>query len=226
MPNDPTNSPIPSYAQRLADALAANRKEQEDALAYVERLREEEAWLIAKVAGAAPAVAEATASPEAPSEQAESVGSAPAPAGGKEEATSARVVPKPRRAKRGAPARAKAPAKKKNAGKGNTAPKKGGTGKSAEPPLHKLILDILREKPCEPHQVREVFDRIAEVHPERLPSSQQVVRNNLEKLHHEKVIDKTSQGRSKMYTAPAPDTSTAEADQASENAGEKVPAEV
>ncbi|MFF1680748.1 hypothetical protein ACFVYG_32510 [Streptomyces sp. NPDC058256] len=141
MANEPENTPNQSeYAQRLADALAANRKEQDDITAHsarlqerLDQLRQDEAWLANSVqaarpatdapAGTEPAAGEAEASSASEDERSESDGSTQAPAETAAEAS--RAVPKPRqdeeRSTESRPA-AKAPGKKAPAKK--AAPKK------------------------------------------------------------------------------------------------------
>lgn len=127
MADEPKNTPDQSeYAQRLAEALAANRKEQDDITAQLERLaalqdhlsqlREDEAWLARSVQAAHTVVAPAEAAPgpapeaQAPeAEQSESSSSSPSPA----EAS----VPEPRQRTRAKAAKPKSSAKKTSASK-------------------------------------------------------------------------------------------------------------
>ncbi|MEU5241672.1 hypothetical protein ACH4UR_35780 [Streptomyces lydicus] len=232
MTNEAKTIASPSdYAQRLADALEANRKEQAGHRERLAQLQDEEAWLINKVHAASPVSAEAAdgvieTSPEQ-NEQPEPLGSTASAEGSKPKAQARRAVPKPRRAKaaqaktrtkKAAASQARATAKK-------TAAKPAAASKTAEPPLHKLVLDILLKNPGKPHLVREVHEELTKEHPQR-GASEQVVRNSLETLWRKKVIDKRTQKRSAMYSAPATDTAAAGADRDAESENKPVPAEV
>lgn len=232
--NEPKTTTIQSvYAQRLAEDIEANRKEQADIteqlaqLAGLEerlaQLRAEEAWLINSVQAALPTAA-------APAETETAAGAADTDA----------AVPKPRQdegvkseetkpAAKKAPT-AKAPAKKTTAKKSTvkkSTAKKAATKKTDEAPLHELIMAILLKTPGEPHLAREVLTKLIEEHPERATSIQ-VVRNNLEALVRKKSVKKSHQQKSAVYTAhtAADDAARFEGDQSSETAREQVPAAV
>ncbi|GGT24459.1 hypothetical protein GCM10010271_29810 [Streptomyces kurssanovii] len=138
--DQPEKTPIQNvYAQRYAEDLAANRKEQADLQERLEQLCVEEAWL-SEAQGTLPttvianSVAETAAgagetSPAATSEQREREPGAPASA--EAVADAARTVPKPRQGKQVKAAQSKPAAKKASAAKGRSTAKKATAKKTA-----------------------------------------------------------------------------------------------
>ncbi|MEV4680601.1 hypothetical protein [Streptomyces kurssanovii] len=143
MADQPEKTPIQNvYAQRYAEDLAANRKEQADLQERLEQLRVEEAWLVEAQATTLPTTvianseAEAVAgadetSPAATGEQREREPGAPASAEAEAVADAARTVPKPRQGKQVRAAQSKPAAKKAPAAKGKSTAKKATAKKTA-----------------------------------------------------------------------------------------------
>ncbi|MER8224280.1 hypothetical protein ABTZ58_27570 [Streptomyces sp. NPDC094143] len=128
--------------------------------------------------------------------------------------TTGAAVPSPRRKKAGtaaggkarkspaAPAKsaAKQPAAKKTAPK-KTAAKKTAVAKAAEPTLVELIRRHLAEQK-EPRSAAEIAGSLGQAHPER-DISAKVVRVTLEGLVAKSQAERSKQGRSVFYSAPA-----------------------
>jgi hypothetical protein len=70
--------------------------------------------------------------------------------------------------------------------------------KSVEPPLHEVVLGLLRTQPGHPHLAREVHTELAEKYGRS--TSIQVVRNSLESLVKKGSIEKENKQNSVMYT--------------------------
>ncbi|MFF9158587.1 hypothetical protein ACF1AB_40920 [Streptomyces sp. NPDC014846] len=94
------------------------------------------------------------------------------------------------------PATDETTAAKKSAARPLTAKK---TGTAKQEPLQSLILAIVSAS-AEPRLAREVFDELAEQHPDRA-TSVQTVRNTLEALVKKQSIEKSNQQGSVMYCA-------------------------
>nr|WP_308432957.1 hypothetical protein [Streptomyces chryseus] len=75
------------------------------------------------------------------------------------------------------------------------------SARRAEPPLHEVVLSILRTRPGHPHLAREVHTEVADKHGRS--TSVQVVRNSLESLVKKGMAEKGNKQNSVMYTAPA-----------------------
>jgi hypothetical protein len=244
--DEPEKTPIQSvYAQRYAEDLEANRKEQSALQERLEQLRVEEAFLV-KAQGILPAAvipSGSDAEPAAGADEASSAGDLGASASAEAGADAPRSVPKPRQDKQAKAAQSKPAAKK--AAKGKSTAKKTAAAKTpvnktaatkapakeapvkekAGPPLNELVLGILLKSPGEPCVAREVSKQLAQDHPERA-TSVQTVRNALEALVKKKVVEKSNQQGSAMYTAYAPPATGSAPEEAPEKAAEKVPAEV
>jgi predicted transcriptional regulator len=251
--DEPEKTPIQSvYAQRYAEDLEANRKEQSALQERLEQLRVEEAFLV-KAQGILPAAvipSGSDAEPAAGADEASSAGDLGASASAEAVADAPRSVPKPRQDKQAKAAQSKPAAKKSAAAKGKSTAKKTAAAKTtvkktaatkapatkapakeapvkekAGPPLNELVLGILLKSPGEPCVAREVSEQLAQDHPERA-TSVQTVRNTLEALVKKKVVEKSNQQGSAMYTAYAPPAVGGAIEEASAEAAEKVLAEV
>ncbi|WP_079149918.1 BlaI/MecI/CopY family transcriptional regulator [Streptomyces agglomeratus] len=210
------NTPIQSrYAQQYAADLNANREEQAELRGRLEQLQSDEKWLVvqlqnAPVAEEIGAPAEAEAPQAVPGPRQELAPAAAAPSGAKKRVARTKASAKGAAAPKKKASVTKAPAKK--AAKAVTeAPK------SVEPPLHEVVLGLLRAQPGHPHLAREVHTELADKHGRS--TSIQVVRNSLESLVKKGSIEKENKQNSVMYTAPAA------AESAAEKASEKVPAD-
>ncbi|MFD5337602.1 hypothetical protein [Streptomyces hawaiiensis] len=120
--------------------------------------------------------------------------------------SAAAVVPSPRRKKAGAAAGGKQKAQKstaapaKRAGR-KAAAKTAGTAKAAEPTLVELIRRHLAEQK-EPRSAAEISAALGQAHPHR-DIAAKVVRVTLEGLVAKSQAERSRQGRSVFYTAPA-----------------------
>ncbi|MGX1887070.1 hypothetical protein [Streptomyces sp. NPDC055287] len=220
MAEKPDNAPIQSrYAEQYAADLKANREEQAELRERLKQLQSDENWLVAQQQSAP--VAEESGAPA--------------------EAAAPRVVPRPRQESKVAAAPSgvkKRAARTKASAKGAAAPKKKavtikapvkkaakavaeGT-KNAVPPLHEVVLGLLRAQPGHPHLAREVHAELAQKHGRS--TSIQVVRNSLESLVKKGSIEKENKQNSVMYTAPAAADAASAPEPAAEKASEKVPA--
>ncbi|WP_331725928.1 hypothetical protein [Streptomyces sp. NBC_00470] len=200
------------YVQRFTDDLANTRKEQEEVTAQIsglrerlEQLRTDEAWLTQVLQGM-PAAGGSTKVP-APAQPASGETTAAAVP---DQVEPARETPTP--AKSGATpgqskkSTGKSPVKKTATAKTATKPIPAPTGAAkkttakAKPALHELVLKILLAAPGEPHVTSEVHKKVTKEHPERNASGQ-MVRNSLDTLVKRKLVEKTKQKSSAMYTA-------------------------
>jgi predicted transcriptional regulator len=227
------------YAQQYAGDLEDNRARQAELVQALERLKEDEAWLLRQLndlPGSAPTTDDAA--------EEESPASVPQP---RQDVPADTVASWPT-ARKAAAARTggtsgKRAATKKTAAKSATRAK---TAKkqavSHEPsaqaasaragvPLHELVLGILDRTPGEPRVVREISDALAQDHPDRA-TSVQTVRNTLESLVRKNRVERSRQQGNVMYTVDADGAVTAErraevaGERASETGAEKVTAEV
>ncbi|MCX4826932.1 hypothetical protein OG883_45685 [Streptomyces sp. NBC_01142] len=220
------NTPIQSrYAEQYAADLKANREEQAKLQGRLEQLHAEEAWLLkqqqnAPAAEEAGAPAEEAASQAVPQPRQEATKATAAPSGAKKPArskASGKVASAPKKKAAATKATAKAPVEK-------ATEKVVEATKTAEPPLHELVLRVLRTHPGHPHLAREVHTELVEKHGR--PTSIQVVRNNLERLVKKGTIEKENKQNSAMYTAPADAVVTSSTpDPAADEVSEKVPAD-
>ncbi|MEU9554119.1 hypothetical protein [Streptomyces fumanus] len=214
---NPATEIASQYATQVSDDLDRNTKEQERLTAEIAALQEQLAALqrdhsvlvnirqalagTAELVGAAlPAPrteaeapetgATATEAPatEAPADEAPEAGSAGGTRGKKSRAK--KSAPAQRRTAKKAPA-GKAPAK---------SPAKGGK-KAGAPTLGELILGVLTEQ-TEPRSAAEVATALNEAHPERQVKTT-VARNTLESLVAKNQVQRSKQGTSVYYTAPA-----------------------
>jgi predicted transcriptional regulator len=229
--DEPEKTPIQNvYAQRYAEDLAANRKEQAALQERLEQLRVEEEFLV-KAQGILPAAvipSGSDAEPGAGADEASSAGDLGASASAEAVADAPRSVPKPRQDKQVKAAQSKPAAKKGAKGKSTakkTAAAKAPAKEKAVPPLNELVLGFLLKSPGEPCVAREVSEQLAQDHPERA-TSVQTVRNTLEALVKKKLVEKSNQQGSVMYTAFAAPAAGDAIEDASAEAAEKVPAEV
>ncbi|MEU0391075.1 hypothetical protein [Streptomyces chartreusis] len=131
------------------------------------------------------------------------------------------AVPSPRRRKAAA-----APSEKQKARKSTAVPAKktakkpaakaASSAKAAQPTLVELIRRHLAEQK-EPRSAAEISTALGQAHPDR-DIAAKVVRVTLEALVAKSQAERTKQGRSVFYTAPAPKpTAAAEADAQSED---------
>ncbi|MGW7201749.1 BlaI/MecI/CopY family transcriptional regulator [Streptomyces chryseus] len=223
MAEKPETTPIQSrYAEQYAADLTANREKQADLRGRLKQLQSDEQWLVSQLAQSRNATG---------AEEAGTVAAAEAP----------QVVPQPRQATKTSAAAAGAGqratrtkasadrvvAPKKQAATKASAKKAAGvvaeTPKSVEPPLHEVVLGILRSQPGHPHLVREVHAELAEKHGRS--TSVQVVRNSLESLVKKGNVEKENKQNSVMYTAPAAADAASVPELAPENVSDKVPAD-
>ncbi|SDE24203.1 hypothetical protein SAMN05216505_12226 [Streptomyces prasinopilosus] len=134
----------------------------------------------------------------------QALGITPAPVKPADETESA-ALPSPRKAAAAEPGRrtARKPAAKKSAGKAS------GTAKTARPTLVELIRGHLAEQ-REPRSAAEISAALGQAHPER-DIKTKVVRVTLEGLVAKSQAQRTKQGASVYYTAPATPGPTAAA---------------
>ncbi|MFB6984617.1 hypothetical protein ACNPQN_32740 [Streptomyces sp. NPDC056297] len=220
MAEEPDNTPIQSkYAEQWGTDLAANREEQAKLQRRLQQLRVDEAWLVKQLqetqstpsAEQADTPVETAVSQAVPQPRQEAVEATATPSGAKE-AARAKTAAKGARAPKQKAATTKTRANK-------AATKVAGAAKSAEPPLHELVLDILRAHPGHPHLAREVHTELVGKYGRS--TSIQSVRNNLEKLVTHGTVEKENKQNSAMYTALVASTAKPAADEVSE----KVPAD-
>ncbi|MCX5355660.1 hypothetical protein PU648_55520 (plasmid) [Streptomyces mirabilis] len=164
------------YIEQAASDLEENRRQQQDLIAHLDTLRQEERLLLDILS-----LAEESASmPE--QAQGEEASVSPVASGSLVSQTSA---PRSR------------PTQTKRAGTGGRRP-----GKEHGPLLKDLLLGLLKEH-VEPRQAAELREEVMSKHPERVPTPQ-VVRNTLEGLVAKGLIERHRQGRSVMYTVVPP----------------------
>ncbi|MFE0651080.1 hypothetical protein ACFVZH_21080 [Streptomyces sp. NPDC059534] len=237
MGNEPVTTPIQTkYAEQLAADLAVNRAEQAEVVARLERLKAEEKWLTATLesmpviapekdagpvntgASAREAVEAAVPQPREargllPAKKAavrktaarRSGKTAPEKTGGKTAAAGVKKTTVQQ------PAGPKTTDRKTSAG----GAKKSATGgvesvKLTVPTLGELLVGLLARQPGEPKKVSEIYAELEAARPERA-TSQQVVRNALEKLVAKDGLEKDSRQGVVLYTWPVPDASAATA---------------
>ncbi|MFF8644276.1 BlaI/MecI/CopY family transcriptional regulator [Streptomyces sp. NPDC015345] len=169
------------YVEQAASDLEANRRRQEELAKKIELLKQEEALLSDILDLAERYEGFADASRLLP-----------------EQAQGEPVVAKAKhRGKAGAPKQRSASGKSKSAPAGARA-KSGAKGKSLEPLLGDLLMELLKGHE-EPRLAKELRDELLEKHPTRDPSPQ-VVRNTLEALVAKGRVQRHKQQRSVMYT--------------------------
>ncbi|CAM5606336.1 hypothetical protein [Streptomyces fumanus] len=219
---NPATEIASQYATQVSDDLDRNTKEQERLTAEIAALQEQLAALqrdhsvlvnirqalagTAELVGAAlPAPRTETEAPETGATATEApAGEAPADKA-PEAGSAGGTRGKKSRAKKSAPAQRrtakKAPAGKAPAGKAPAkSPAKGGK-KAGAPTLGELILGVLTEQ-TEPRSAAEVATALNEAHPERQVKTT-VARNTLESLVAKNQVQRSKQGTSVYYTAPA-----------------------
>ncbi|MGA4844976.1 hypothetical protein ACOBQB_01290 [Streptomyces sp. G5(2025)] len=168
------------YVQQAASDLEANRRRQEELARKLELLKQEEALLsdILNLAERYEGFADALRLPE--------------------QAQDEPVIAKAKhRDKTGASAQRSTSRKSKPAPAGGKA-KDGAKGKSREPLLGDLLMDLLAGHE-DPRLAKELRDELLEKHPSRNPTPQ-VVRNTLESLVAKGRVQRHKQQRSVMYT--------------------------
>ncbi len=173
MPNKSASATVRSrYMEHAASDLEENRHQQQDLIARLDALRQEERLLLSilSLAEDSAKVPEQAQGEEAPLSQVVSAGPVA-------ETTAPR--PKPSGAKR--------------SGRGGR-----GAGKEHRPLLKDLLLDLLKGH-VEPRHAAELREELLARHPERVPTPQ-VVRNTLEGLVAKGLVERHKQGRSVMYT--------------------------
>ncbi|MFE7901003.1 hypothetical protein ACFU3E_26560 [Streptomyces sp. NPDC057424] len=183
------------YIAQVTGDLDANVKEQERVGAEIASLQEQLASL-QRDHGVLVSMQQALGITTAPAESASDSDSDSASA----------VVPSPRRKKAGAAAGAKQTAQKSTAAPAKRAARKSaartaGTAKAAEPTLVELIRRHLTEQK-EPRSAAEISAALGQAHPHR-DISAKVVRVTLEGLVAKSQAERSRQGRSVFYTAPA-----------------------
>ncbi|MFD3728865.1 hypothetical protein [Streptomyces sp. NPDC058671] len=212
MPDEPVSTSIQTkYAEQLAADLATNQSEQATLIVRLNRLKEEEKWL-------------ATTLESLPSSSGEPTGEGVAADAG----TGDVAVPQPRVREttvadvlKKAPPRkttaAKRPAKKAAAAKSaaqkpvvrQTTPAAKKAVKPTGPTLGELLKGLLALQPGEPKKVSEISAELKTAHPERA-TSEQTVRNTLERLVKDGLEKDTRQGLV-LYTWPAAETTASAA---------------
>ncbi|MFI2780906.1 hypothetical protein [Streptomyces sp. ALB3] len=189
------------YAQRIADDLAANRSEQDQARAELTRLQDE---LIRLEEGEQILV-----------KMQEVLGGTDKPvarkSGGRKAAA---AVPAARRAKGKASAQKGADGAKSRARAGQqaSASKSAAPKDAGEPTWRELVTGYLAEQ-REPKSAAEVTAALTEAHPQR-PAQVTVVRNTLEHGVAQGLLERSKQGRS-VYYSPVP---AAKGDEGAESA--------
>ncbi|OEJ56983.1 hypothetical protein BGM19_02055 [Streptomyces agglomeratus] len=223
MAEEPDNPPIQSkYAQQYGADLAANREEQERLAERLKQLQADEAWLLQQLeAKKAGAPAKAAASQTVPQQRREAAKATPVPSNAKKKTTRAKTPAKRTHAPKAKAGGDKATVKKTTVEKATQHVAE--TAKRAEPPLHEVVLSILRTQPGHPHLAREVHTELADKH--RRSASIQVVRNSLESLVKKGMVEKENKQNSVMYTAPTGRTVESVPEAAAEKASEKVTAD-
>ncbi|MER5887807.1 BlaI/MecI/CopY family transcriptional regulator [Streptomyces sp. NPDC001941] len=202
------------YSEQFSADLASNKARQSELLAELEQLRADEAWLRTSLNGlqgdGVPALQEAAdALPAAAADETPAV-AVPVQARGTRRKAATAAKPAARKTRRvkakeqAAPARrgtkTSKVAKAASADVAKEAPAK--AGKTAGPALGDLVLEVLRKTTGEPRTAREVFHDLGAGEPGRA-TSEQSVRNTLESLVKKGRAERSTQGRSVLYTAPA-----------------------
>ncbi|MFI2617009.1 BlaI/MecI/CopY family transcriptional regulator [Streptomyces sp. NPDC018584] len=170
------------YVEQAASDLEANRRLQEELAKRIELLKQEEA-LLSDILDLAERYEGFTDASRLLPEQAQG---------------EPVVVKAKHRGKAGAPKQRSASGKSKSAPAGARAKSGGAKGKSREPLLGDLLMDLLKGHE-EPRLAKELRDELLEKHPTRAPSPQ-VVRNTLEALVAKGRVQRHKQQRSVMYT--------------------------
>ncbi|MER5967761.1 hypothetical protein [Streptomyces sp. NPDC002057] len=233
MANEPVNPSIQTkYAEQLAADLATNQSQQAELSVRLSQLQEEEKWLITTlqslptVGGGKPVsntVPAGAGAPETavPQPRAAKPASTAAPA----KRTPARKATKAKPAAKKAPvvetsakeapapvapvaqpvAVEKAPAAKKTAVRKTAAAATKKNVKSTGPTLGELLKVLLSQQPGEPKKVSEISTELKAAHPERA-TSDQVVRNTLERLVAKDGLDKDTRQGIALYSWPTPQT--------------------
>ncbi|WP_435972138.1 hypothetical protein [Streptomyces sp. Qhu_M48] len=235
MVNEPVNPPIQTkYAEQLVADLAANQTQQAELAVRLSQLQEEEKWLTATLqslpaagggkpvndkvpAGAgAPETAvpqpraAKTASPAAPAKRTPARKATKAkPAAKKAPVVEASAKEVPTTAAPAAETATveKAPAAKKTTVRKTAAVAAEKTVKSTGPTLGELLKALLAQQPGEPKKVSEISTELKAAHPERA-TSDQVVRNTLERLVAKDGLDKDTRQGIALYSWPTPQTAT------------------
>ncbi|MEU9298202.1 hypothetical protein [Streptomyces sp. NPDC048266] len=99
----------------------------------------------------------------------------------------------------------KAPTARKTAVKKATAASAKKTVKSVGPTLGELLKELLAQQPGEPKKVSEIGSELKAAHPERT-TSDQVVRNTLERLVVKDGLEKDTRQGVVLYTWPTPES--------------------
>lgn len=233
MPDEPLSPSIHTkYSEQLAADLAANRARQAELTGLLDQLQQEEKWYLSTLESMPAAAPDVPASP-APVSSADQGGDVAEEVG----------VPQPRAEKAGSGAATKAPAKKatgtkraakkapvKNAPVKENAPAKKTaarkTAKAQGPTLGALLKQLLSQQPGEPKKVSEIRAELELVHPERA-TSDQVVRNTLERLVAKSMLERDNRQGVVLYTWPVPgDAPAAAAGAKDEEPAEALPARV
>ncbi|MER5362580.1 hypothetical protein [Streptomyces sp. NPDC002785] len=170
------------YVEQVASDLEENHRRQQELTEKIAVLKQEEALLadILNLAERYEGFADASRLPEQAQDE---------PA----------VSKAKRRSETGATTRRSTPSKTTPAG---TTAKSGAKGKSRQPLLGDLLMDLLAGHD-EPRLAKEMRDELLEKHPRRNPTPQ-VVRNTLESLVAKGRIQRRKQQRSVMYTVVKP----------------------
>ncbi|MFC9133389.1 hypothetical protein ACFT4A_42015 [Streptomyces sp. NPDC057099] len=193
----PSTELTSQYIAQVTGDLEANVKERERISAEIASLQEQLAAL-QRDHTVLVNMQQALGVPQAP----------PEPAAEPQSAT----VPSPRQKKAGA-----TPGGKRKAPKSTAAPRKraakkpaaeaAGTAKTAQPTLVELIRRHLAEHK-EPRSAAEISTALGQAHPDR-DIAAKVVRVTLEGLVAKSQAERTKQGRSVFYTAPAAESAAA-----------------
>jgi hypothetical protein len=162
--------------EQAASDLEENRRQQQDLIARLDTLRQEERLLLNILS----LTEDSAMVPE--QAQGEEASSSPVPSGSPVPQATA-----PRPGQSGA----------ERSGRGARRP-----GKQRRPLLKDHLLDILKGY-AEPRPATELRNELMSKHPERTPTPQ-VVRNTLESLVAKGLIERHKQGRSVMYSVVTP----------------------
>lgn len=196
------------YAKQYADDIEQIRRK-------LDELKAEEEWLLKQLDAATGAALSGIAES----------GEAPVPEQGQSVPADAAAPVPPQRKDVRAPAAASKPAAKGKAASRKTRKTKAeaktpakeaaapGGGARKGPPLHELLLAMLRQNPREPRTTSEMHTQLIQDHPDR-ETSINVVRNGLESLVARSLAARDLQQGSVMYTAtvgPGADGTVAEA---------------
>ncbi|MFC8954708.1 hypothetical protein ACFT8P_19040 [Streptomyces sp. NPDC057101] len=188
------SSTAPVAADTEAAAVPQPRAEKTGGTASVRKSPAKKATAAKRATSKAPASKKAPAAKKAPTAKEAPAEKAPA--------AEKAAVEETQGAKKAASG--KTPAAKKAAVKKATAASAKKTVKSVGPTLGELLKELLAQQPGEPKKVSEIGSELKAAHPERT-TSDQVVRNTLERLVVKDGLEKDTRQGVVLYTWPTPE---------------------